>query len=1604
MPASSGAHGKSNTRSSGAGGGRKKRRRGHRPASSYISAKDTPDGGGPKGSGKRERPLAVAVLDAHVKESGSVTGTPRSAASATPRSVISESGTHTASDVRSVEGDEFMDVADEVDVPLLAMWQPGTRAWWPTDNHTTWFPIKVSSINSSLSDADMQTTALALLNEEPCPSHIPNVIATIHFEREGKEVHCTSFLSKPEESVESPRGQKGTSHLASGELKIDVDKSGRMVGDKASQPLLRNPEWLEETEDLIQLSYLHDAGILNTIRTRYVRHRQIYTYSGIVLVAVNPFTRLNIYGTDFIQKYVNQPFRSQKPHVYAVAEEAYRCMVREDRDQSIVVSGESGAGKTMSANFVLRYLVAVDHATKVNLSSKTTNKGGKKSSGNQALGDVEQQIIATSTIMESFGNARTLRNDNSSRFGKYMEIQFDHARMMIGANIKTYLLERSRVVQHSKGERNYHIFYQLTAGAQAAERRTYNIQTWKDHNYLNMGKHGLVKGIDDAADFATTQKALSLLGVSVQTQWEVFKVLNAILWLGDLTFEGKRKGHDEEARVMVMPGAADQPLDTVSHILGVKANDLSKLLTTRTIVARGERITKNLSVGDAAAARDTIGNFLYNCVFTWVVRTLNDGLSEQKGICSRFIGILDIYGFECFDVNSFEQFCINYANEKLQQEFTRHIFKLEQDEYAAEGIPWVTIDFYDNQACVDLIEGTGHLLDSLDEQSRIAGGSDANLLLKWYKTYQAEGRESHTNRPSRSRSLKAGEVPRRGVSPGGRTAGSDHMRKTASETMQELENSNLRPEAQFFSKPRFSQTAFTIRHFAYEVTYEVSGFMSKNTESITPEQISGLATSSNPFFHSLVEVELEKQRALEEAQKEAEAMASTRPGRSSAKKLVKKETLSAVFKKSLGDLMGRIKMTSPNYIRCIKPNEGKAAFSIQDAFVLNQLRACGLSETIRISAKGFPSKYRYETFMDRYWPVAEFRVNRNDVSQAKRVVVELAHQCFGSDRQNVEYAFGKTKIFLKAGLIGDIERQRTIAIDERVTLIQTCWRRFVAQRAYRELRKAAITLQAYWRGLAARKLRVWLRQTRAATRLQAAYRCHRATVAYTRMRLAALQVQAVFRLYRHRRREHHRLQVESATKIQAAWRSYAARAAFVAHRRKVVVLQCLWRQKRARAELRQLKIESRSVKKFEEKTANLERKIVSLTQSLIDARKDNTALAEEAKSAQKAAATSSERVAVLEAELHSLRATTAAQAKELRSLHTSVTSLEEKRRHDAEASTRKVEALKSDLERRSDDLAIARQTVEDERAKRQKHEREARKAIEALQKRTIDLQSSLAAVKQENEEMVVQLQNSGMMPGTRLQRDRSAVESTASGPTMGKVASSAFAGLSAGRPHSGIGDQVENLRGTAGIAAGASASGHSPPQRFADIAADRQSQAGRTSEASSQVGAGNGPQSLVSLGTESLAKGTRGSAPLLKRMAGSMTLLNWKLKAMEAHQSPALAMLRDTSDGAAAGAGQGQVDDKGNSTVRAATDIPGRTNPLTPLGKENFSTAANATIEPPSTPLSSTKTAAATNGLSPGGSSVISAGGSGLLGALSAGPRIVTRRLDMYDLTTPKKK
>ncbi|KAM3343332.1 myosin-2-like isoform X1 [Capsicum galapagoense] len=552
--------------------------------------------------------------------------------------------------------------------------------------------------------------------------------------------------------------EPGQVQSTSGDEASVLLSDGSVAAVPVGELLPANPDILQGVDDLIQLCYLNEPSVLHNLQYRYAQDR-IYTKARPVLIAVNPFKEVQLYGNKLATAYRKKLVDS--PHVYSIAETAYSQMMEDDINQSIIISGISGSGKTETAKFAIEYLVMI-------------------SGGNNQL--VESELLQTSCILEAFGNAKTLRNNNASRYGRLTEIYFSAEGGICGANVQTFLLEKSRVVQLARGERSYHIFYQLCAGAPSALRDKLKLKGASEYNFLNQSESLVIHNVDDAKKFHMLVKALNAVGISERDQEHAFQMVAAVLWLGNITFQAVGNGNNVEV-------VQSEAVINAATLMDCYANDLMLALSTRRMQAGKDKVVESLTMQQAIDTRDALAKFIYANLFDWIVDKINKSLAMNKEKTGRAISILDIYGFESFEKNSFEQFCINYANERLQQHLNRHLFKLEQEEYELDGIDWTKVDFQDNQECLDLYEKKPiGIISLLDEESNSHKATDLAFADK----------------------LK------------------QHLKANPCYTGDREE--------------------FGIRHYAGEVIYDTSGFLDKNRDTVHSDIIQLLSSSSEDLL------------------------------------------------------------------------------------------------------------------------------------------------------------------------------------------------------------------------------------------------------------------------------------------------------------------------------------------------------------------------------------------------------------------------------------------------------------------------------------------------------------------------------------------------------------------------------------------------------------------------------------------------------------------------------------------------------------------------------------------------------------------------------------
>uniref|UniRef100_A0A2K5XBQ5 Myosin VIIA n=1 Tax=Mandrillus leucophaeus TaxID=9568 RepID=A0A2K5XBQ5_MANLE len=778
-----------------------------------------------------------------------------------------------------------------------------------------------------------------------------------------------------------------------------------------------HPTSVHGVEDMIRLGDLNEAGILRNLLIRY-RDHLIYTYTGSILVAVNPYQLLSIYSPEHIRQYTNKKIGEMPPHIFAIADNCYFNMKRNSRDQCCIISGESGAGKTESTKLILQFLAAI--------------------SGQHSW--IEQQVLEATPILEAFGNAKTIRNDNSSRFGKYIDIHFNKRGAIEGAKIEQYLLEKSRVCRQAPDERNYHVFYCMLEGMSEDQKKKLGLGQASDYNYLAMGNCITCEGRVDSQEYANIRSAMKVLMFTDTENWEILKLLAAILHLGNLQYEARTFENLDACEVLFSPSLA-----TAASLLEVNPPDLMSCLTSRTLITRGETVSTPLSREQALDVRDAFVKGIYGRLFVWIVDKINAAIykppSQDVKNSRRSIGLLDIFGFENFAVNSFEQLCINFANEHLQQFFVRHVFKLEQEEYDLESIDWLHIEFTDNQDALDMIANKPmNIISLIDEESKFPKGTDTTMLHKL--------------------------------------------------------NSQHKLNANYIPPKNNHETQFGINHFAGVVYYETQGFLEKNRDTLHGDIIQLVHSSRNKFIKQIFQADV--------------AMGAETRKRS--------PTLSSQFKRSLELLMRTLGACQPFFVRCIKPNEFKKPMLFDRHLCVRQLRYSGMMETIRIRRAGYPIRYSFVEFVERYrvlLPGVKPAYKQGDL---RGTCQRMAETVLGT---HDDWQIGKTKIFLKDHHDMLLEVERDKAITDRVILLQKVIRGFKDRSNFLKLKNAATLIQRHWRGHNCRKNYGLMRL--GFLRLQALHRSRKLHQQYRLARQRIIQFQARCRAYLVRKAFRHRL-------------------------------------------------------------------------------------------------------------------------------------------------------------------------------------------------------------------------------------------------------------------------------------------------------------------------------------------------------------------------------------------------------------------------------------------------------------------------------------------------
>lgn len=727
--------------------------------------------------------------------------------------------------------------------------------------------------------------------------------------------------------------------------------------------------------DFVLLTSITEDALSESLLARY-RGDCIYTYIGDVVVSVNPFKKLNIYNQSDINAYRGRYKYEMNPHIYALANDAYRSMMQNKANQCVIISGESGAGKTEASKIIMQYITAV---------SKSSSDVDR----------VKKQLLESNPLLEAFGNAKTLRNDNSSRFGKYMEMQFNSSGAPVGGKITNYLLEKSRVVSRAHGERSFHIFYQLLSGLPAAKLTALGLtQKPEDFYYLKHSECTKVQTIDDAADFKIVVRAMGVLGINEKDQDSLWNILAAILLLGNLGFTEQE---DPTSRQPVVQMANPKVVSNIAQVLHVDEFVLTRALTTRTITSgtqkRMSTITVPLDTAQAIYSRDALAKALYERVFHWLVAKINVNLkATEKASDLYVIGLLDIYGFEIFEKNSFEQLNINYCNEKLQQLFIELTLKSEQEEYVREGIEWEPVKYFDNKTICDLVEKKPIGLISLLDEACMVGKSTDTTFMESLNIQFGKHPHYQSYLTSQDRSIPDG--------------------------------------------------SFRLKHYAGDVTYDVSGFLDKNKDTLFSDLIAAMQGSSEKLLQECF------------------------PPVSSNDAKKRPETAGAQFRTAINALITTLLACNPHYVRCIKPNDSKRAGFVEENRIRHQIRYLGLVENVRVRRAGFANRQTYERFYTRYKMTCKATWPNLKKGAAKDGVKEIlkAHNI-----KETGYRFGKTKVFIREPTtLFYFEEKREAELPRIAVLIQKLWRGFRARSTYKK-NKAAIRIQLLYKSYKSRK-------------------------------------------------------------------------------------------------------------------------------------------------------------------------------------------------------------------------------------------------------------------------------------------------------------------------------------------------------------------------------------------------------------------------------------------------------------------------------------------------------------------------------------------------------
>uniref|UniRef100_A0A8D2DVR1 Myosin heavy chain 14 n=1 Tax=Sciurus vulgaris TaxID=55149 RepID=A0A8D2DVR1_SCIVU len=814
------------------------------------------------------------------------------------------------------------------------------------------------------------------------------------------------------------------------EAEVELAESGRRLRLPRDQIQRMNPPKFSKAEDMAELTCLNEASVLHNLRERYYSGL-IYTYSGLFCVVINPYKQLPIYTEAIVEMYRGKKRHEVPPHVYAVTEGAYRSMLQDREDQSILCTGESGAGKTENTKKVIQYLAHVASSPK-----GRKEPGVPASASTVSYGELERQLLQANPILEAFGNAKTVKNDNSSRFGKFIRINFDVAGYIVGANIETYLLEKSRAIRQAKDECSFHIFYQLLGGAGEQLKADLLLEPCSHYRFLTNGPSSSPG--QERELFQETLESLRVLGFAPEEITSMLRMVSAVLQFGNIVLKSER--NTDQA---TMPdNTAAQKL---CRLLGLGVTDFSRALLTPRIKVGRDYVQKAQSKEQADFALEALAKATYERLFRWLVLRLNRALDRSPRQGASFLGILDIAGFEIFQLNSFEQLCINYTNEKLQQLFNHTMFVLEQEEYQREGIPWTFLDFgLDLQPCIDLIERPANppgLLALLDEECWFPKATDKSFV---EKVAQEQGGHPKFQRPR-------------------------HLR---------------------------DQADFSVLHYAGKVDYKANEWLMKNMDPLNDNVAALLHQSTDRLTAEIWKDEhgglqqfsflgsfpppppgpagrhssdtsppgVEGIVGLEQVSSLGDGPPGGRPRRGMFR------TVGQLYKESLSRLMATLSNTNPSFVRCIVPNHEKRAGKLEPRLVLDQLRCNGVLEGIRICRQGFPNRILFQEFRQRYEILTPNAIPKGfmDGKQACEKMIQAL------ELDPNLYRVGQSKIFFRAGVLAQLEEERDLKVTDIIVSFQAAARGYLARRAFQRRQQQQSALRVMQRNCAAYlKLRHW---------------------------------------------------------------------------------------------------------------------------------------------------------------------------------------------------------------------------------------------------------------------------------------------------------------------------------------------------------------------------------------------------------------------------------------------------------------------------------------------------------------------------------------------------